>query len=77
MNSNSSEPVTVFRTRNEGIISVAQSLLEGAGIPYYVKNLQIMETMGIAMFADFAIPEIQVPEAEADRARELLKDLEG
>jgi hypothetical protein len=65
-------PATVLSTSDPGLLAVAQSLLEAAGIEYFVKgdNERI-----VPPFAGWA--ELQVAAADAAEARELLADLQA
>jgi hypothetical protein len=63
-------PVTVFTVRDPGLQAVAESLLEGAGIPFYVKS---QNASNLTPF--FIWVELQVDPAQAGEARELLADL--
>ena len=67
------EPVTVFRTNNPGALAVAKSLLEDAGIEFFV----VGEAVG-GLYPGAAgpfPPEIRVTRRNAEAARELLKEL--
>jgi hypothetical protein len=63
-------PVTVFTVRDPGLQAVAESVLKGAGIPFYVKN---QNAWNLTPF--FIWVELQVDPAQADEARALLADL--
>lgn len=66
-------PVTIFRASDPGLLAVAQSLLDEAGIEFFV----VGETMGSLYPGPVGpyIPEVRVALERADEARELLKDL--
>ena len=63
-------PVTVFTVRDPGLQAVAESVLEGAGIPFYVKS---QNASNLTPF--FIWVELQVDPAQAEGARALLADL--
>jgi Putative prokaryotic signal transducing protein len=67
------EPVTVFRTTDPGVLAVAKSLLDEAGIEFFV----VGESAG-GLYPGPAgpfPPEIRVTHQNAEAARELLKEL--
>jgi Putative prokaryotic signal transducing protein len=68
--SNGTDLVTVLETGNRGIIAVAKSLLESAGIPYF--------TYGEAVHGLFTVGfiKIKVEAADADAAKILLTELD-
>ncbi len=72
--------VTILSTGDRGAIAMAKSLLEAEGIQYLVKNEAAQDLLAYGGFGGFnpiAGPiEIQVAEEDAEKARELLKDLE-
>lgn len=65
--------VTIFTTSNRSSIATAKSLLQSAGIQYYVKGEDVQSLIGFG--AIDGVPEIQVAEEDAEEAREILKDL--
>jgi hypothetical protein len=68
-------PVTIFKTNNPALLAVAESLLEEAGIDFNVAGESLVHLFpGGALGTDMT-PEVQVPAADAEQARELLKDL--
>jgi hypothetical protein len=76
----SSSPVTVLETSDQGLIAVAKSLLEEAEIPCFAKGEAVQDLLGWGRFGTgFSIlagpMQLQVPADAADEARELLKDL--
>jgi hypothetical protein len=77
------ELVTVLTTNQQGIASVAKAILEEAGIQYYVKgegaqSLYGVGVIGVGGFSTEAEPiEIQVIDEDAEKALELLKDVEN
>ena len=80
---NAEELVTVFSTENLGIAAVAKSILEEAGINYNMKDEGIQGLTGVGLITgiggldQMAEPvEIQVLQEDAEKAVELLKDVE-
>jgi hypothetical protein len=68
-------PVTVLRTNDSGVLAVAKSVLDDAGIEFFV----VGETVGGLYPGPGVgpyIPEIRVAAACAVEARELLNELE-
>jgi hypothetical protein len=63
-------PVTVLTARDPGVLAVAQSLLDGAEIPYVVKSLNIRTLTPFLIWV-----ELQVGPGDAEEARALLADL--
>lgn len=78
MNQENHELVTIYETWDKGIVALAKSLLDEAGIRYYVRNEMIQD-----FFAEGSLGanvllgpmEIQVQPDDAEAATELLKDL--
>jgi hypothetical protein len=75
------QPVTVFTSRNPALFPVARSILESEEVPYFVRGEELQDLFGIGRiglgFNPLVGPiEIQVPAAEAERARELLTGVE-
>jgi putative acetyltransferase len=73
--------VTVYRTSDQALIALAQSLLESAGIDYVAKGEGVQDFFAMGRVANnFNIVvgpvEIQVEEKDAAEAAALLKDLE-
>jgi len=74
--------VTILSTEDQGIAAVAKTILEEAGINYYVKGEGIQSMYGIGIkgvggFDPLTDPiEIQVIQEDEDAAIELLKDVE-
>ena len=64
-------PVTVLTTSDPGVLAFAQSLLEAAGLEFFVKG----ENHRIVPFIGFA--ELQVGAADAEEAQTLLADLKS
>lgn len=72
--------VTVFATGNHGLIALAKSILDDAGIKYYAKNERSEDLIGIGVVGTGYNPligpiELQVLEQNAEEAKALLKDL--
>lgn len=75
------DPVTVFTSRNPALFPVARSILEGEEVPFFVRGEELQDLFGIGRlglgFNPIVGPvEIQVPAADAERARELLAEIE-
>jgi Putative prokaryotic signal transducing protein len=70
-----SGPVTVFRTNDPGLPAVAQSLLEGADIEFFVAGQAVSGLYPGGATGPYGVPEIRVAAQNADEARDLLKDL--
>jgi len=73
--------VTVFKSGHEGLIALAKSILDEAGIEYLIKNEGVQDLMGIGVFGTGFNPitgpvQIQVLPSSEEYARELLKDME-
>ncbi len=73
--------VTVFSTGNEGIIAVARSILDSAGIEYTLKGEGLQDLFALGRIGSGFNPvvgpvEVQVHESDATRARELLAELQ-
>lgn len=71
--------VRVLATGDAGVIAVAQSLLEGEAIDYFVRGDGLQDLFGLGRITGFSFAmgpaEFWVREPDADRARELLEDL--
>ena len=67
--SDSGEPVTVLETNDPGLLGVAKSVLEAAGIPFFAKG----ESLSIA-FGGGPV-KLQVPHEKAAEAETLLAEL--
>lgn len=65
--------IMVFESNNRASMATAKSLLESAGIKYYVKGEDVQSLIGFG--AIDGVPEIQVAEEDAKEAKEILKDL--
>jgi len=63
-------PVTVLTVRDPGVLAVAQSLLEGAEIPYLAKSENSANVTPFLIWV-----ELQVAADQAEEARALLADL--
>ncbi|MBU3183616.1 putative signal transducing protein [Clostridium estertheticum] len=66
-----SELVTITETMDFSIIPIVKSILDSEGIRYFIKGEMIRS---IAVLNN--IMEIQVPIEEAQKAKDLLKDLD-
>jgi Putative prokaryotic signal transducing protein len=74
------ELVAVYQSGDEGQILVAKSLLDGEGIDYLVRGDGLQDLFGYGRlaigFSNVVGPaEFLVRKDDADRARELLRDL--
>src|SRR5215831_16230490 len=74
--------VTVYRTSDSALVSVARSLLESAGIVYEAKGDNLGDLFAVGRIANSFNPvvgpvEFQVEEKDATEAEALLKDLEA
>jgi hypothetical protein len=71
--------VSVLVTTDQGLIDIAEGLLEGAGIPYLAKGEGIQDLFGLGRLTSFnpliGPVEIQVTAQDAASAQELLADL--
>ena len=63
-------PVTVLTVRDPGVLAVAQSLLDEAGIPYFAKSENSANVTPFLIWV-----ELQVGSDDAEEARALLADL--
>ena len=63
-------PVTVLTVRDPGVLAVAQSLLDGAGIPYFARSENSRNLTPFLIWV-----ELQVEGDDAEEARALLADL--
>ena len=74
-------PVTVYETGNPAVLAVVKSLLEEAGITFFASGEGVQDLFAggsIGGFNPLVGPvHVQVPAAEAERAREMLADLEN
>jgi hypothetical protein len=74
------EPVTVLETGDPGVVAVAKSLLESAGIQYYAKGEALQNLFGCGQFGPGFNPivgpvQLQVAADDAEDAKELLRGL--
>lgn len=72
--------VTIFESGHEGLIALAKSMLDEAGIEYVVKGEGVENLLGVGVMGTGFNPvtgaiQIQVLEDKANEAKELLKDL--
>jgi hypothetical protein len=63
-------PMTVLTARDPGVLAVAQSLLDSAGIPYFAKSENSRNVTPFMIWV-----ELQVGSEDAEEARALLADL--
>jgi hypothetical protein len=70
-----SRPVTVFKTKDPGLLGVAQSLLEAADIEFFVAGQAVSSLYPGGAAGPYGAPEIRVAAENADEARQLLKEL--
>lgn len=68
------ELVTVLETGNKVIIAIAKSLLEDAGIKYFVKGEVIQDLFALGSIG-LGYAKVQVRRENAEDAKNLLKDL--
>jgi len=68
------ERVTVLVTGDQGVVAVAKSILESAGISWFILGEETQNLSGINLPLEFV--EIQVSADVADQAKELLQHLE-
>lgn len=66
--------VTVLATSSRASLATAKSLLQSAGIKYYIKGEVVQSLIGFG--AIDGVPEIQVAEQDAKDAKEILKGLQ-
>ncbi len=71
--------ITVMSTGDSGELAVLKSLLEEAGIPYFVRGEGVQDLIGIGRITGgynllTGPMELQVPVENAEAAHELLKD---
>lgn len=69
--------VTVFETSESAVLPVVESLLEGSGIPFLIRNEETMglfPTDGVGLIIDPAsrAAQVDVPARHAEAAKELL-----
>ncbi len=69
--------VRICTPRDEGELLAARSILEGEGIPYYVQNEHFGSLIPGPRIPMLNARRILVAEADAARARELLKETLG
>ena len=71
--------VSVFAAGDPGLIAVAKSLLESEKIDYFVRGDNLQDLAGLGRLTGYSYvfgpAEFWVRAEDADRARELLKDL--
>lgn len=64
------DPVTVLVSRDPGLVAVAKSLLEAAGIHYFAKGENLQNVPPYLPWV-----ELQVPASDGAEAKALLADL--
>jgi hypothetical protein len=74
--------VPVFQTADAALIAIAKSLLDAEGIEYDVRGEQVQDLFAWGRFGSgfnpiTGAPVFIVREDDAERARELLRDLEA
>ncbi|MDD5361437.1 MAG: DUF2007 domain-containing protein [Ignavibacteria bacterium] len=72
--------ITVFKSGHEGLIALAKSVLDEAGIEYLIKNEGVQDLMGIGVFGTGFNPitgpvQIQVLPSNEEYAKDLLKNM--
>ena len=67
------EWVTVYRPANDGDLAVAKSILEGSGIPCYVRGEAASGVWGVQFLTEGA--QVQVPKDRIDDAMAVLDPL--
>ena len=71
--------VSVLATGDAGLIAIAKSLLESEGIDYFVRGDGLQDLAGLGRITGFSYvfgpAEFWVRAEDADRARDLLRDL--
>ncbi len=75
------ELVTVFEAGDPGVLAVAKSLLQDAGIPFFAKGEGEQDLFGLGRMGTGYSPivgavQVQVAPVDAARARQLLADLQ-
>ncbi len=73
-------PITVLESGDPGLLAVAKSLLESAGIQYFAKGEGVQDLFAVGSvgtgFNPFTGPvQLQVAADEAEEAKALLRDL--
>jgi hypothetical protein len=70
--------VTVYATPDLGLLAIAETMLESAGIPHLVEGAAYRGAVGGGVLGIYAVHEpslVRVAPQDADDARELLADL--
>lgn len=73
--------ITILKTGNLATITFAKSLLDDAGIKFFIKNEGLQNLFGAGQIGTgynpiIGVPEIQVFQSDVDDAKELLNDIE-
>ena len=70
-----SGPITDYQTNDPGLLAVAQSLLEEADIEFFVAGQVVSGLYPGGAIGPYGVPEIRVAAENADKARDLLREL--
>jgi Putative prokaryotic signal transducing protein len=78
----SGKPVTVLETGDPGLVAVAKSLLESAGINYFARGEGVQDLFAAGRLGTGFSPvvgpiQLQVAAEDADEAKELLRGLDA
>jgi hypothetical protein len=77
----SDDPVTVLETGDPGLLGVARSLLESAGIPNFAQGEALQDLFGVGRLVGFnpvtGPVRLQVSADDAEEARAVLMQLEA
>jgi len=76
-----SDLVTVFQSGDVALLALAKAALDGEGIRYIADGDQVQDLFGVGRLASgynlvTGPPRIRVTPEDADRARELIAELE-
>lgn len=80
MNDHSAGPITVLESGDPGLLAIAKSILEAAGIQYFAKGEGVQDLFAAGRFGTGFNPftgavELQVAAEDGDQAKALLRDL--
>lgn len=74
------ELVTVYKASSPGIIAIAKSILDSAGVEYFAKGEGIQDLFGLGRLGGYSVlagpVEIQVRKEDEEDAKSLLEELE-